>query len=53
MEDIIADYENKLVDEEEKAIKNMEEKKKLQQGIQDLEERWVLIWNFFYFSHFV
>lgn len=31
----------KLADEEDKATKLSEEKKKLQQGIQDLEERFV------------
>lgn len=39
LEDLIQDFEMKLGDEEEKNTKYVEEKKKLQQGIQDLEER--------------
>jgi len=38
LEDIIGDFEGKLVEEEEKSTKLQDEKKKLQAGIQDLEE---------------
>lgn len=39
LEDIIQDFEMKMQDEEVKTLKLAEEKKKLQAGIQDLEER--------------
>ena len=39
MEDALADMELRLADEDEKNIKMAEDKKKFQQGIQDLEER--------------
>jgi len=47
LEDIIADFGVKAQEEEEKAVKMVEEKKKLQGSIQDLEERLVLIFIIF------
>jgi len=47
LEDIIADFGVKAQEEEEKAVKMAEEKKKLQGSIQDLEERLVLIFIIF------
>ncbi len=38
LEDIIAEFEMKLTEEEDKVIKYLDEKKKLQAGMQDLEE---------------
>ena len=38
LEDIITEFEAKLSEEEDKVIKYLDEKKKLQIGIQDLEE---------------
>ena len=39
MEDIIADFEVRFQEEEEKVLKAAEEKKKLESGIRDLEDR--------------
>ena len=39
LEDLVTDMEAKLNEEEEKVQKFLEEKKKLQAGIQDLEEK--------------
>lgn len=38
LEDIITEFEAKLTEEEEKVLRFLDEKKKLQAGIQDLEE---------------
>ncbi len=38
LEDIISEFEMKLNEEEDKVMKFLDEKKKLQAGIQDLEE---------------
>ena len=38
LEDIITEYEAKLGEEEEKVMRFLDEKKKLQVGIQELEE---------------
>ena len=50
MEDIIADFEVRVQEEEEKVFKGVEEKKKLEQGIRDLEDRFVLEWNSFWMA---
>ena len=38
LEDIITEFEAKLTEEEDKVMRFLDEKKKLQAGIQDLEE---------------
>ena len=42
MEDIIADFEIRFSEEEERSAKAADEKKKLQLGIQDIEERYAV-----------
>ena len=43
LEDIITEFEAKLTEEEDKVIRFLDEKKKLQAGIQDLEETYVFL----------
>ena len=43
LEDIITEFEAKLTEEEDKVIRFLDEKKKLQAGIQDLEETYVFV----------
>ena len=45
MEELIADFEVRFQEEEEKVFKAAEDKKKLEQGIRDLEDKLVILSN--------